>query len=625
MDNKNLFHGICQDMRHDILTMCHNCGTQNGHLGGCMSAVEILAYLYTSHMNLSDANSGKILWEDRDRFIMSKGHAGMAMYAALKQAGVISQETINKTMRGEGSLLFRHPKINKDFAIECSVGSLGMGLGYGIGIAEALKRKNKTSNVYVMIGDGECNEGSVWESAAYASHRKLDNLVVIIDKNNLQLDGFTTNISGYDNMAERWSAFGFETVEINGHDYEDIKKGFNTKHSNKPLAIIANTIKGKGASFAENKVEWHDNFLSDELFALGQKEIGNSEYREVANKQAKERFENKNHKTNETTSENNFSLSKNNSDYNRLNSKVIVGDVVKELAVKDDRFALVYSDCGVRIGIDEAEKNAHPNKFYEVGIAEQTQICLAAGLASEGFNVVAVAYAPFITGRVLDQIRVNLGYMKLPVILIGLSSGYASSDLGATHTSLEDIILLRSLPNVDVYLPADSCEIAQSMCMAVNNRKPAYIRVTTNSMQAPVYDDNFALAYDKATLLKDGKDIAIVSGGAIAYEAVECAKVLKNQGVDCAVYNLSVAKPVPQNLNEIINNFNTVVSLEEHCEFGGVSSILSELIVKNKLNTNLISITTPDKYFVADVANNEREKAGLGVNQIVETILKNIK
>lgn len=263
---------ISKKMRKDILGMCYRCGENKAHLGGCLSMVEILTVLYTEVINLKRV----VRWEERDRFIVSKGHGGIALYAALHQIGILTDYEVQAEMRGDKTITYRHPKRNTDKGIECSSGSLGMGLSYGIGLLCAFERKdNFYSKVYVMLGDGECNEGAIWEGAMYAAHKKMKNLVVIIDKNGLQLDGKTSDIMNMDNMGEKWEAFGFDVRVIDGHNYTDIYEAL-VKPSHLPIAIIAQTVKGKGISFAENKVEWHDNFLSKELYELGLLEIGES-------------------------------------------------------------------------------------------------------------------------------------------------------------------------------------------------------------------------------------------------------------------------------------------------------------------------------------------------------------
>jgi len=267
---------IAKEIRIDILNMCHKCGENNAHLGGCLSAVEILTVLFLEVMSTTNVK----LPEAKDRFVLSKGHAGIALYAVLKQIGIVTQEEICKPLRGLNTDLFRHPKRNPNKYIEVSSGSLGLGFSYGVGLALAMKKKSFTERrTFVIVGDGECNEGSIWEAASFASHMKLDNLTVIVDKNGLQLDGFTNQIMEMDNIEERWGAFGFNTVSVDGHDIAALSRELTHSYDNrKPLAIIANTIKGKGVSFAENAPKWHDGFLNDTLYETALKEINNANY-----------------------------------------------------------------------------------------------------------------------------------------------------------------------------------------------------------------------------------------------------------------------------------------------------------------------------------------------------------
>lgn len=613
---------IALDMRHDILKMIHSCGRQNGHLGGCMSAVEILAVLYTQVMNINEVAHSDRCWSERDRFIMSKGHAGIAMYAALKQVGLISQDMINGPIRGDETVLYRHPKRNIKYGIECSVGSLGMGLGYGIGLAESFIRQKSKQRVYVMIGDGECDEGSVWESAAYAGHRKLENLIVIIDKNALQLDGFTHDVLSMDNMTDRWNAFGFKAVEVNGHDLNDIYAAFNTEHSGKPLAIIANTVKGKGVSFAENRVEWHDNYLSDELFEQGRHELGEQGLTDVRTK-AQERFNTRLINDVEKTLEANVKLDDSVEQirkWNHLGSKNVIGEVAFQLAEQDERFTLVFSDCANRIGIKKLLEN-HPEKCYEVGISEQNQIAMAAAMAHEGYHVVAIAYAPFITARVLDQIRTNLAYMQAPVCLIGLSAGMASSDLGATHTAFEDIANMRCLPNIFVSAPVDTFEIAKNMEYFCNNGEPMYIRITVNNSDSLIYGENVEFDAKKADVIDANGKIVLVCCGSILKEVMEAKALLKCKGIDAAVINVRAVKPLDDAMLSSLKNYELIVSIEEHNVIGGLGSALAEIIAEDKNYPMLKRIGIKDCYFVADTAANIREKIGLTGEQIAKKVL----
>lgn len=614
---------ITIDMRKDILTMCHNCGKQNGHLGGCLSAVEILAVLYTQIMNINEVAHSGIGWENRDRFILSKGHAGFVLYAALKQIGLVSQEMIQGSIRGEQSVLFRHPKKNEQFGIECSVGSLGMGLGYGIGLAEAFRRKNTMQKVFVMLGDGECNEGSVWESAAYAGHRKLENLIVIIDKNKLQLDGYTSDVLNMDNMKERWETFGFQSLEVDGHNWEELMCAFRTEHKGKPLAIIADTIKGKGVSFAENQVQWHDNYLSDELFEKAWEEVGSDDKVKPIREMAKFRFQNKNIILEEQRQFNKICI-----DYNeenikkwaKLGSKNVIGNIALEFAKQDKDFTLIYADCANRIDVSELRKQ-YPNQCYETGIAEQNMITMAAAMANEGLHVFAIAYAPFITARVLDQIRANLGYMKAPVCLIGLSAGMAGGDLGATHTAFEDIANLKCIPNVNVMAPVDMIEIVKCMEGAINDRNPAYIRVTINDKDTLIHLKDYDFKIGKAITMKEGNDIAILFSGSLMEEGFEVCAVLEKRKIRAELINMHTIKPLDTDTIRRILNKKMIVTVEEHNVIGGLGESIASFLAGYSYHAPLLMIGVQDEYFTADVPFNLRKRAGLFADKIVHDIV----
>ena len=257
-------------VRKNILEMAVSAGASSAHFGGALSITEIISTLFAYQMKIDKKNPK---WEQRDRFILSKGHACLAYYAALSEVGYISKEEL-KTFEKNDTNLLGHPVINRNIGIEFSNGSLGMGLSLGIGVAISSKRKKNSFNVYVIVGDGECNEGSVWEAAMAAPNFKLDNLYVIIDKNNFQQTGTNKEIMNVENLKDKWSSFGWHTVEIDGHNIQDLYNFFNrSKKIEKPKAIIANTIKGKGFSFSENNNDWHHSVLTKSFYEKAIKEL----------------------------------------------------------------------------------------------------------------------------------------------------------------------------------------------------------------------------------------------------------------------------------------------------------------------------------------------------------------
>ncbi len=258
------------NIRKSILEMALAAGASSAHFGGALSITEIISTLFAYKMKIDMKNPS---WEGRDRFILSKGHACLAYYAALCEIGFISKEEL-KTFEKDDTNLLGHPVLNKKIGIEFSNGSLGMGLSLGIGVALSSQKKNAKFNVYVVLGDGECNEGSVWEAAMAAPNFKLNNLYALIDKNNFQQTGSNKEIMNVNSLKDKWSSFGWHTVELDGHNVNDLYKYFReSEEIKKPKAIIANTVKGKGFSFSENNNDWHHSVLTKSFYEKALKEL----------------------------------------------------------------------------------------------------------------------------------------------------------------------------------------------------------------------------------------------------------------------------------------------------------------------------------------------------------------
>jgi len=240
------------DIRKDIINMIHYAGA--GHPGGALSAADIITALYFHVMNIDPKNPKD---EGRDRFVLSKGHACPALYAALAERGFFGMEHL-ETLRQNDSILQGHPDMNKTPGIDITTGSLGNGLSIGVGMAMLASILDKEYNVYVLLGDGELQEGSVWEAAMAASHHRLRNLIAIVDYNGLQINGWVNNELRIEPLEEKWKAFGWQVIRIDGHCMKEIIHAFSiSKKMCGPTVIIADTIKGKGVSFMENVAEWH--------------------------------------------------------------------------------------------------------------------------------------------------------------------------------------------------------------------------------------------------------------------------------------------------------------------------------------------------------------------------------
>jgi transketolase len=266
----NYLEQECIKLKKKIITMIYK--AQSGHPGGSLSVADFTTACYFSEMKIDPKNPK---WEDRDRFILSKGHVCPAQYAALATLGYFDESVLD-TLRQEGSILQGHPDMKKCPGIDISTGSLGQGLAVGVGMGIVAKLEHKDYRVFVAVGDGEAQEGEIWEAAQTANKYQLDNLIVFVDNNNLQLDGITDEVMPNINLGKKFEAFGFETYEIDGHDMGQILDTFDkirmTKNG-KPKCIYAHTIKGHGVSYMENQCGWHGIAPNDEEYKQAMKEL----------------------------------------------------------------------------------------------------------------------------------------------------------------------------------------------------------------------------------------------------------------------------------------------------------------------------------------------------------------
>ena len=268
-DHKGL-NEIANVIRKDIVSMI--CKSKSGHPGGSLSAVEILTALYFDQMNIDPTNPKM---EDSDRFVLSKGHAAPALYATLSERGYFDKEELNH-LRQIGSMLQGHPDMKKIPGVEMSTGSLGQGFSVACGMAMAAKLDNAPWNVYALLGDGEVQEGIIWEAAMSAAHYKLDNMIAFLDYNGLQIDGDVESVMNINPIEDKFKTFGWNVITIDGHDFDQIFAALDMAKDtvDKPTMIIAKTIKGKGVSFMENQASWHGSAPSEEQLQQALSELG---------------------------------------------------------------------------------------------------------------------------------------------------------------------------------------------------------------------------------------------------------------------------------------------------------------------------------------------------------------
>ena len=312
---------------------------------------------------------------------------------------------------------------------------------------------------------------------------------------------------------------------------------------------------------------------------------------------------------------------KNSVTFSRIGSRATFGLVLLELAKKNKNIIAISADTSTSAGLDRLKKQL-PDNFLDVGISEQNLIGVATGLASEGFDVFTATFAPFQTMRCCEQIRVNLGYMKHKICMVGLASGLVLGTLGFTHCCIEDLSIMRSIPNITVLSPADCVETAKATIASIKHKNPIYIRLTGSSNQPMVYKQDYNFEIGKGIILKDGHDIAIFATGTMVYESLEASNILKENGISAKIINIHTIKPFDTQLVEKVSKeVKLIFSIEEHSTIGGLGSCVAEAKSKIKNSPPHIFIGLPQQFGKSEHYRDMLKSHNLTAPQIAQTIL----
>lgn len=594
---------------YDVVSI-HAAGS--GHPGGTLSTIDLATALYLTELKHDPADPN---WPGRDRVFWSAGHKAPALYSLLAYCGYYKVEDI-MTLRKLGSKFQGHPDCRKMNGVEVSTGSLGQGLGIAAGNALAAKIDGKNYRCYVLMGDGEQQEGSVWEAAMFASHHKLDNLVAIVDKNKLQIDGKVAEVMNIDPIDEKYKSFGWEVIRIDGHDMQQIVDAYAKARTvkDKPVAIIADTCKGQGVSFMQNVCGWHgvatkkDDELNTALNDITHGQMSKDEvarYLQIAKDyQAK--------KVKDTDAK--MPKFKNNYWWNSADNMKAEMDPTRfgfgralEKMGDDKRLVTIHADISDSIKITDFEKN-HPdrkNRVFSAGIAEQNMMQVAVGLAKEGKIPVTGTYGVFASGRCWDQIRTSICYPKFNVKIAGAHGGISVGADGATHQALEEISILSILPNMTLAVPADSVETEKSTktCFLDVNG-PVYIRFAREATPVISKTDtpfkhgmanvirfrgetaNFVDAFETklaSNYKNENEHIAIIACGPMVSEAMRAAYILKKEyGIETRIVNIHTIKPIDINaIKKAVSEIGVILTAEEH-QVGGFGNIVAGIAAKVK-------------------------------------------
>ncbi|MDP7282563.1 MAG: transketolase [Candidatus Undinarchaeales archaeon] len=608
------------EMRAYMLVALHAAGS--GHSGGSLSCMDLVAGAYLNAMNHDPKNPNM---EDRDRFLFSAGHKAPALYTALGYSGYFDIKEMMKLRKLE-SKFQGHPHWLKLEGVEASTGSLGQGLSIAVGMALAGKLNKKDHRIYCLMGDGEQQEGQVWEAVMEAAHYKLDNLTAIVDVNNLQIDGNVSDVMNIQPLKEKYEGFSWNVIELDGHNMQQIVDGYGKAKTvvDKPTVILAKTIKGKGVSYMEDQAGWHGKAPNREELETALKELGVElpidELLKIAQDYQKE-IDKKVDGMIPKFSKNYWWNEQDNMKAEMKPTRKGFGECLIDIG-DDERIICLGADISGSICINQFNKDKPERnpRFLSMGIAEQSGTAVAAGLAKEGKIPIFGTYAVFSAGRALDQIRTTICYGNFNVKITGAHGGVSVGPDGATHQALEDIFQMCGLPNMNVFVPCDSVETKKaSKTMILDIEGPCYIRYARESTPIVTTDstpykfgtaniiryreakDNFIDAFETklaSDYKSENEDLTIVACGPEVPEAMRAAWILKEEfGLETRIINMHTLKPLDNNaLSSAGKETKIILTAEEHQKGGLGNRVAAALLEAGVAPEKFAMIGVPDRF-----------------------------
>ena len=568
---------LAQQLRVDSVRAAAAAGS--GHPTSSMSAADLMAVLLANHLRYDferPAHPGN------DRFVLSKGHASPLLYAAYKAAGAIDDEEL-LTFRKQGSRLEGHPTPRRLDWVETATGSLGQGLPVGVGIALAGKRLERTGyRVWVLCGDSEMAEGSIWEAAEHAGHEHLDNLTAIVDVNRLGQRGPTRHGHDLDAYARRFQAFGWHTVEVDGHDVDAIGRAYGEAESTKgqPTAILARTLKGKGVTDVQDREGLHGKPLKNADEAI--EELGGVRDLRVrvheppaarvlhavrAGHLELPRFE----KGDEVATRNAF------------------GQALTALGTGRGDVVALDGEVGDSTRAEFFAKE-HPDRYIECYIAEQQMVAAAVGLAARGWVPYASTFAAFLT-RAYDFVRMA-SISGSGINLVGSHAGVAIGQDGPSQMGLEDLAMMRAVYGSTVLYPCDANQTAHLVAEMAGLDGIRYLR--TNRGESPVIygpDEEFPIGGSKVLRSSDGDRLTIVAAGVTVFEALAAADALERDGIRVRVIDLYSVKPVDRfTLRQAAEDTGCLMTVEDHHEEGGLGDAVLDAFLDGRPTPRLVRL-----------------------------------
>jgi transketolase len=574
-----LLKGVANQLRIHSITATTAAGS--GHPTSCCSAADVVAALFFGHMRFDAKNPH---YHNNDRFILSKGHAAPLLYAAWAETGLFPAEDLLK-LRKFGSDLEGHPTPRLSF-VDVATGSLGQGLSVGVGMALAARFDKLDYNTYVLLGDGEIAEGSVWEAASLAGVYKLNNLIAIVDANRLgqsQATAFGHDIGVY---RKRFEAFGWRVEDIDGHDLEEISEVLGGVGLNdQPLAIVAKTYKGAGVSFLQDKDGWHGKPLNKEEAAKAVAELQPT---------AKSGVGVSIPAPNQLPAPNDAAPAS----YPPLGYKIgdsvatreAYGNALARIGEVDPRIVAVDGDTKNSTYADKFFKK-FPNRSIECFIAEQNMVGVATGFGARGKVPFASTFACFFT-RAFDQIRVA-GISQSNLKLAGSHVGVSIGEDGPSQMGLEDLAMMRAVAGSTVLYPCDAVGAEKMVEQMAQTKGICYLR-TSRPKTPVIYSNDEAFPIGGAKVLREGDKATIVAAGVTLFEALKAADALKNEGIGITVIDAYSIKPLGKEmiLAAAKKTNNTVVTVEDHYAEGGLGDAVAGELSAEGIKVHKLAVTS---------------------------------
>jgi transketolase len=607
-------HNIATQLRIDSVRSTTAAGS--GHPTSCLSAAEIVATLFFGEMRFDPADPHN---PDNDRFVLSKGHAAPILYAAWAEVGLFPREDLLK-LRQLGSDLEGHPTPRLPF-VDVATGSLGQGICAAIGIALNARRIGSDYRTYVLLGDGEMAEGSVWEAADVAILHKLDNLCAVIDVNALGQSQHTQFGHRMDEIAGRWKAFGWHTMVVDGHDIEALEKAYAEARATKgqPSMILARTVKGKGLSAIEGKDGWHGKPLkkgeeADKAIAELEQQMGPAAPKpEIPGPARQSRPEQP-------------------ADYSKMPAPAYKkGDLVATREAWGTALAALGGIDSRVVALDADVKNstfsdkfegAHPDRFYENFIAEQAMVGASMGLAARGAIPFPSTFACFLT-RAADFIRMA-GISAVNVKLVGSHAGVSIGEDGPSQMALEDLALMRAVPDCTVVYPCDGVSAERLVVEMAQRPGMAYMR-TSRPKTPVIYDaeERFPIGGSKVLRQSDADVATVVGAGVTVFEALKAYDQLKAEGISIRVIDAYSVQPIDAKtmIEAAAATRGVLITVEDHYGAGGIGDAVSEAVAAAGFTVRRLAVREIPHSGLPDEL---LDRYGISARHIVEAVRQSL-